>query len=80
MAEDNAIAAKPKQWMTATQDFWRDTTSEMKKVTWPGRQEVLSTTLVVIFATIIFAVYLWGCDQVFFFGTQWLFRQFGASV
>ncbi len=79
MAEENAIAARPKQWVSTFRDFWRDMTAEMKKVTWPGRQEVVSTTVVVLVATIVFAVYLWGCDQAFFWLTTSLFRYFGAA-
>ena len=80
MAEDNAVVAKPMQWITATREFWHDTTAEMKKVTWPGRSEVLGTTVVVLIATVVFAVYLWGADQLFFFLTQKLFSLFGASA
>ena len=78
--EENGIAAKPKQWGGQIQEFWRDTTLEMKKVTWPNRQEVVGTTVIVLIATIVFAVYLWGCDVVFFKAIDFLFRKFGASV
>jgi preprotein translocase subunit SecE len=77
--EENAIAAKPMQWIAWVRESWRDMTSEMKKVTWPGRVEVVNTTLVVLVATIIFAVYLWGCDQAFFWLTTSLFKYFGAG-
>ena len=45
--------------------FLTDVRSELKKVTWPGRQEVQSTTLVVIATSIFFGFYLWGLDLVF---------------
>jgi preprotein translocase subunit SecE len=81
MAEENdGIANKPKQWWLTTREFWRDTNAEMKKVTWPARQEVVGTTVVVLIATIVFAVYLWGADQIFFFLTTKLFSYFGAST
>jgi preprotein translocase subunit SecE len=78
--EENSIVAKPKQWALLVQEFWRDTNSEMKKVTWPNRQEIVGTTVVVLAATIVFAVYLWGCDVVFYKGIELLFNKFGASV
>ena len=78
--EANAIVEKPKQWWVVTRDFWRDVNTEMKKVTWPARHEVVGTTVIVIIATIIFAVYLWGCDVLFFQAIDFLFRKFGASV
>lgn len=46
-------------------EFLTDVRSELKKVTWPGRQEVQSTTLVVIATSIFFGFYLWGMDLVF---------------
>jgi preprotein translocase subunit SecE len=80
MAEENAIAAKPKQWVAWTRESWRDMTAEMKKVTWPSRQEVVGTTVVVLVSTLVFAIYLWGCDQAFFWLTTSLFKYFGAST
>jgi preprotein translocase subunit SecE len=80
MEAENALVSKPKQWMSSTKDFWRDTSSEMKKVTWPARQEVISTTVVVVVTTIVFAVFLWACDQVFGSGIVWLLQKFGAST
>ena len=78
--EDNAIVSKPREWWLTTRDFFRDTNSEMKKVTWPTRSEVTGTTVVVIVATVIFAVYLWGCDLLFYQAITFLFSKFGASV
>ena len=52
----------------------------MKKVTWPGRPEVVGTTVVVIVSTLIFAVYLWGCDWIFFKAINLLFTKFGAGT
>ena len=71
---------KPREWVTTLREGWRDTLAEMKKVTWPGRSEVVSTTVVVIVATVVFAVYLWGCDVVFYKMIDFLFSKFGASV
>jgi preprotein translocase subunit SecE len=78
--EDNAIVAKPKEWAVTTRDFFRDTASEMKKVTWPSRQEVVGTTLVVLVAVFIFGVYLWGCDLLFYRAIDLLFSKFGAGT
>ena len=78
--EANVVVEKPKQWWVSTRDFWREMTTEMKKVTWPGRTEVVGTTVVVIIATLVFALYLWGADQFFFFLTTKLFEFFGAHA
>lgn len=79
-AKDNALVAKPKQWWLSTKDFFRETNGEMKKVTWPNRNEVVGTTTVVIIATIVFALFLWGCDLAFFRAIDFIFRTFGTSA
>ncbi len=78
--KSNAIISKPKAWMASTREFFRDTNSEMKKVTWPTRNEVVGTTGVVIAATLVFALFLWGCDVVFYKAIDFLFTKFGASI
>jgi len=80
MEPENAIVAKPKQWVSSVREFFRDTSSEMKKVTWPTRNEVIGTTAVVIVATIVFALFLWGCDVVFYKAIDFLFTRFGSST
>ncbi len=45
--------------------FLTEVRTELKKVTWPSRQEVRSTTLVVIATSIFFGFYLWGLDLIF---------------
>jgi preprotein translocase subunit SecE len=80
MEENTGLVATPRAWLTVTREFVRDTTAEMKKVTWPNRNEVVNTTVVVLVATVIFAVYLWGCDVIFYQAINALFSRFGAST
>ena len=42
--------------------FYVDVRNEMKKVSWPSRQEVFGTTVVVIVAVFFFGVYLGVVD------------------
>jgi len=42
--------------------FFAEVRSELKKVTWPSREEVVATTTVVIATTFFFGFYLWGLD------------------
>ena len=78
--ESGGIISKPKQWWASLQEFFRDTSGEMKKVTWPGKNEVIGTTTVVIVATIVFAIFLWVCDLAFYKAIDFLFTRFGASA
>jgi len=45
--------------------FYHDVVLEMKKVAWPGRSQVWSTTIVVLIAVVFFGFYLFLCDYSF---------------
>ncbi|HYA49336.1 MAG TPA: preprotein translocase subunit SecE [Burkholderiales bacterium] len=53
------------RWYKRFGNFLKDVRAELKKVTWPSRAEVTSTTIVVIAATIFFGFYLFLMDIVF---------------
>jgi preprotein translocase subunit SecE len=45
--------------------FLKDVKAELRKVTWPSKKEVYSTTIVVIIATIFFGFFLYAMDIIF---------------
>jgi preprotein translocase subunit SecE len=53
------------RWYKRFWTFIKDSRAELKKVTWPSRKEVTSTTLVVIVATIFFGFFLFFMDVIF---------------
>jgi preprotein translocase subunit SecE len=57
--------------------FLTEVWSELKKTTWPGRQEVYGTTFVVIVTVLICAFYLWVVDLILNRGAAVLFRTLG---
>ena len=57
--------------------FLVEVVSELKKTTWPGRREVYGTTVVVIVAVVICAVYLWVVDMVLNRAMGYVFKVFG---
>jgi len=42
--------------------FFKDSREELKKVTWPDREEVTSFTVVVVISLIVFSIFLWLVD------------------
>lgn len=44
--------------------FAKDSRTEVRKVVWPSRQEATQTTLIVLAATVIVALLLWGLDGI----------------
>ena len=57
-----------KEWWPSTRSFFRDVWLEMKKVSWPARNEVVGTTVVVIVACFLFGFYLFVVDV----GLSWM--------
>ncbi len=66
------------QWWPNTRTFVREVVAESKKVTWPDRKTVVSTSIVVIVATFIIGFYLWGCDVALGPVINWVYKLFGA--
>jgi len=58
-------ATKKTNWLESTRAYLSDIRSEMKRVTWPNRDRVQSTTVVVIVSVFIFAAYFKIVDTVF---------------
>lgn len=53
--------------------YFKDSYGELKKVVWPSRDEVGSSTKVVIVSVIIFAAVLGLVDFLFLFGIDLIF-------
>jgi preprotein translocase subunit SecE len=56
-------------------EFMIMTESEMRKVTWPSRRELIASTKVVIFLTFVMGLILWFVDV----GFLYFFRAIGIS-
>jgi preprotein translocase subunit SecE len=45
-------------------DFFVDIVKEMKKVTWPKKEELRESTIIVIVSCLIFSVFIYFVDQI----------------
>ena len=52
-------------WYKRFWTFIKDAKSELKKVTWPTRAEITSTTIVVIISVFFFGFFLFFMDILF---------------
>ena len=59
--------------------FLKDVRNEMRKVVTPSRNEVQSTTAVVIVTVFAFAAYFYVVDQVLARSIQWLLHLLGSG-
>ena len=55
--------------------YLRETRGEIRKVTWPTREEAWRLTAIVLAVTLASAVFLWFWDTVFSNGLHWLIAQ-----
>jgi len=51
-------------FLRRAQEFVRGVVAEFRKVTWPNRQELINSTVVVITVTVVVALFLGGVDIV----------------
>jgi preprotein translocase subunit SecE len=58
--------------------FLKEVRAEMAKVSFPSREEVVATTVVVIIASFIFGIFLFMADWVIARTFGWLVGAFGA--
>ena len=66
---ENAKAKKPEAKKNGgVRKYFRDLKSEMKKVTWPGRKQVVNNTTVVLATMCLTGLFLAGVDL----GLGWL--------
>jgi preprotein translocase subunit SecE len=61
-----------------TREFLHDVRVEMKQVTWPSREDVISTTGVVIATVFFFGVFLAIVDWLVQLGIARIFKIFGV--
>ncbi len=47
--------------------YLSDVTTEMRKVTWPKRKELVNNTVVTLLASVALALFIFGADRVISF-------------
>jgi preprotein translocase subunit SecE len=58
------MAEEKKNWLESTRDYINELKLEMRRVSWPTRAQVESTTAVVIFSVFAFAAYFAVVDKI----------------
>ncbi|RME89653.1 MAG: preprotein translocase subunit SecE [Anaerolineae bacterium] len=66
-SKESALAKKKKESkkQNAIQRFVRETVGELRKVTWPTRQEAMNLTFIVLVVMLFMSLYLGLMDIVF---------------
>ncbi len=61
-------------WMNQVREFYKEVVVESRKVSWPTRQELRDSTLVVIATVVIVTVFVGVVDRILTWGMGFLFR------
>jgi preprotein translocase subunit SecE len=69
-----APVSKVAEYPRRLRQFLHDVRVEMRQVNWPSRQDVWSTTIVVIVTVAFFAAYFFVTDSVLSRAESWLFH------
>ncbi len=73
MTPETSEPNKPSNWLQQAKDYIEELKKEMRMVSWPTREQVISTTAVVIAAIFAFAFYFAIIDFAFQSGIKKLF-------
>jgi preprotein translocase subunit SecE len=65
----------PHRERTTAKVFVREVRGELKKVAWPSKAEVITSTIVVLMAVIVMTLLIFGLDYVFAKGVLNLFEK-----
>ena len=74
----SGVAQKVSGTVANTQEFLHDVRVEMKQVTWPSREDVVSTTGVVIATVAFFGLFLAVVDWLVQRGVSYILKAFGG--
>lgn len=58
--------------------FLKEVLAELRKVTWPTKDELIGSTIVTIVVSLIVAVFIGIVDRVLSFGVRAIFGGFGG--
>ncbi len=65
-------------WWKKMTTFFSEVRSEIKKSSFPGREEVIGTTSVVLITCVVFAIFLWITDMAIIKGYESIIRALGS--
>jgi preprotein translocase subunit SecE len=72
------LGGKVSETVENAREFLHDVRLEMKQVTWPSRDDVISTTTVVVATVAFFGVFLAVVDWLVQRGVTYVFKVFGV--
>jgi preprotein translocase subunit SecE len=75
-ASEESLVERMKNWPERFRTFYEGVRREMKLVTWPTREQVQSTTVVVLVTVFLFALYFFVVDYALSSAISRLYQYF----
>ena len=75
--KSKGFLAGAKRFFGKIAKFFRDTVSEMKKVVWPSKKQIINNALIVVVVVVVAALVIVVLDAVFGFGLGLLLKSAG---
>lgn len=72
-ANRRAPAARPREERTSLPQWGREVRSELRKVAWPTREEIIRYSIIVFVAIVVVTLFITGVDYVFLKLQHWFF-------
>lgn len=64
MAEAN-VSVKKKPFFTRLKDYFKSAKADLKKVTWPSKEQMKNNTIIIITFIILMGIFLFAFDSLF---------------
>jgi preprotein translocase SecE subunit len=58
------MGTKFKEFFQFLEDVWREVRPDKGRVAWPSMKKIRLSTVLVMFASVIMAVYIFLCDEI----------------
>ena len=70
--DSSSVLGQAKGALQEFRQYVYEVKTETKRVSWPGKQEIYGTTVMVILTTFLFGIYFAICDRAFGYGVKTL--------
>lgn len=64
MSETN-VSVKKKPFFTRLKDYFKSTKADLKKVTWPTKDQLKNNTIIILTFIILMGIFLFAFDSLF---------------
>lgn len=65
LSTSTAVAVEKKSLKDKATNFLSEVSKEIKKVTWPSREQLIDATIVTLVLVVVTSIFIFGVDKIF---------------